>query len=76
MVDYPIGDVTPEGVRAKEGTPFYSLFASDGVTGPNVATFCSDQRRLDAAAPLRTWQVQPYGSHPRHPTTSWDMLSG
>ena len=42
MVDYPIGDLIAEGVRAKGVTPFYKLFAHDGVTGPNMATVYSD----------------------------------
>ena len=42
MVDYPIGDLIAEGVRAKGVTPFYKLFAHDGVRGPNMATVYSD----------------------------------
>jgi 2-dehydro-3-deoxygluconokinase len=43
MVDYPIGDLIAEGVRAKGVTPFYKRFAHDGVTGPNMATVYSDR---------------------------------
>ncbi len=43
MVDYPIGDLVAEGVRAKGVTPFYKRFAHDGVTGPNMATVYSDR---------------------------------
>jgi 2-dehydro-3-deoxygluconokinase len=42
MVDYPIGDLIAEGVRAKGVTPFYKLFSNNGVTGPNMATVYSD----------------------------------
>ena len=42
MVDYPIGDLIAEGVRSKGVTPFYRLFAHDGVRGPNMATIYSD----------------------------------
>jgi 2-dehydro-3-deoxygluconokinase len=42
MVDYPIGDLIAEGVRAKGVTPFYKLFSHNGVTGPNMATVYSD----------------------------------
>ena len=42
MVEYPIGDLIAEGVRAKGVTPFYKLFAHDGVRGPNMATVYSD----------------------------------
>ena len=43
MVDYPIGDLIAEGVRAKGVTPFYKRFAHDGVQGPNMATVYSDR---------------------------------
>lgn len=42
MVGYPIGDLIAEGVRARGVTPFYKLFAHDGVSGPNMATIYSD----------------------------------
>src|SRR4051812_8718556 len=43
MVDYPIGDLINERVRAMGVRPFYKLFKHDGVTGPNMATVYSDQ---------------------------------
>jgi 2-dehydro-3-deoxygluconokinase len=43
MVDYPIGDLVAERVRAMGVKPFYKRFAHDGVTGPNLATVYSDQ---------------------------------
>src|SRR5580704_6900983 len=43
MVDYPIGDLIAERVRAIGVTPFYKTFAHDGVTGPNMATVYSDR---------------------------------
>src|SRR5215831_12826585 len=43
MVDYPIGDVIAERVRAMGVKPFYKLFKHDGVTGPNMATVYSDR---------------------------------
>ncbi|HEY5435004.1 MAG TPA: sugar kinase [Candidatus Limnocylindrales bacterium] len=45
MVDYPIGDMVAERVRAMGVTPFYRRFAHDGVTGPNIATVYSDRGR-------------------------------
>lgn len=42
MVDYPIGDLIAEGVRAKGVKPIYKRFAHNGVTGPNMATIYSD----------------------------------
>src|SRR5262245_49456733 len=43
MVDYPIGDLIAERVRAMGVRPFYKQFKHDGVTGPNMATVYSDQ---------------------------------
>jgi 2-dehydro-3-deoxygluconokinase len=43
MVDYPIGDLIAERVRAMGVTPFYKRFAHDGVRGPNMATVYSDR---------------------------------
>jgi 2-dehydro-3-deoxygluconokinase len=43
MVDYPIGDLVHERVRAMGVRPFYKQFQHDGVTGPNMATVYSDQ---------------------------------
>ena len=43
MVDYPIGDLVAERVRAMGVRPFYKHFAHDGVTGPNIATVYSDR---------------------------------
>src|SRR5579859_6792465 len=43
MVDYPIGDLIAERVRAMGVRPFYKRFAHDGVYGPNMATVYSDR---------------------------------
>ncbi len=43
MVDYPIGDLIHERVRAMGVRPFYKRFVHDGVRGPNMATVYSDQ---------------------------------
>ena len=43
MVDYPIGDLVNERVRAMGVRPFYKRFAHDGVRGPNIATVYSDR---------------------------------
>src|SRR5438477_9684549 len=43
MVDYPLGDLIAERVRAMRVHPFYKHFQHDGVTGPNMATVYSDQ---------------------------------
>ncbi|HEX4167893.1 MAG TPA: sugar kinase [Bryobacteraceae bacterium] len=43
MVDYPIGDLIAERVRAMGVTPYYKHFKHDGVAGPNMATVYSDR---------------------------------
>ena len=43
MVDYPIGDLISERVRAMGVQPFYKRFAHNGATGPNMATVYSDR---------------------------------
>ena len=43
MVDYPIGDLIAERVRAMGVRPFYRHFKHDGVNGPNMATVYSDR---------------------------------
>src|SRR5579875_1005301 len=43
MVDYPIGDLVVERVRAMGVTPFYKHFKHDGVAGPNMAAVYSDR---------------------------------
>ena len=43
MVDYPIGDLIHERVRAMGVKPFYKRFKHNGVNGPNMATVYSDR---------------------------------
>lgn len=43
MVDYPVGDLVAERVKAMGVRPFYKRFAHNGVTGPNMATVYSDR---------------------------------
>jgi Sugar kinases, ribokinase family len=43
MVDYPVGDLIDERVRAMGVKPIYKHFKHNGVTGPNMATVYSDQ---------------------------------
>jgi 2-dehydro-3-deoxygluconokinase len=43
MVNYPIGDLVAERVKAMGVQPFYKRFEHDGVTGPNIATVYSDR---------------------------------
>ena len=43
MVEYPIGDLIAERVRAMGVRPFYKYFKHNGVNGPNMATVYSDR---------------------------------
>src|ERR1700734_439702 len=43
MVNYPVGDLIHERVRAMGVKPIYKYFEHNGATGPNMATDYSDQ---------------------------------
>lgn len=43
MVNYPVGDLIAERVRAMGVTPFYKYFEHDGARGPNMAAVYSDR---------------------------------
>ncbi|MHB8135597.1 MAG: PfkB family carbohydrate kinase [Anaerolineaceae bacterium] len=43
MVDYPIGELIAERVRAMSVQPIYKHFSHNGVNGPNMATVYSDR---------------------------------
>src|SRR5271169_394805 len=43
MVDYPVGHLIAERVKAMGVKPFYKHFKHDGVRGPNMATVYSDR---------------------------------
>lgn len=43
MVDYPIGELVAERVRAMGVKGFYKRFAHNGVNGPNIAAVYSDR---------------------------------
>jgi 2-dehydro-3-deoxygluconokinase len=51
MVDYPVGDLIAERVRAMGVRPFYKHFEHNGVSGPNMATVYSD-RGFGVRAPV------------------------
>jgi 2-dehydro-3-deoxygluconokinase len=51
MVDYPVGDLIAERVKAMGVKPFYKRFKHNGVNGPNMAAVYSD-RGLGVRAPV------------------------
>jgi len=46
MVEYPIGDLAAERVKAMGVKPFYRFFKHNGVNGPNIAAVYSDRGRV------------------------------
>jgi 2-dehydro-3-deoxygluconokinase len=51
MVDYPVGDLIAERVKAMGVKPFFKHFKHNGVNGPNMAAVYSD-RGLGVRAPV------------------------
>lgn len=51
MVEYPIGDLIAERVKAMGVKPIYKYFKHNGVNGPNMATVYSD-RGFGSRAPV------------------------
>jgi 2-dehydro-3-deoxygluconokinase len=51
MVDYPLGELVAERVKAMGVKPFYKRFEHNGVSGPNIAAVYSD-RGHGARAPV------------------------
>ena len=51
MVDYPLGELVDERIRAMGVRPIYRRFAHDGVRGPNIATVYGD-RGFGVRAPV------------------------
>jgi 2-dehydro-3-deoxygluconokinase len=43
MVNYPIGELVAERVKAMGVKPFYKIFEHNGVNGPNIAAVYSDR---------------------------------
>src|SRR5438045_7355336 len=43
MVNYPIGELVAERVKAMGVKPFYKMSEHNGVNGPNIATVYSDK---------------------------------
>jgi 2-dehydro-3-deoxygluconokinase len=76
MVDYPVGDLVAERVRASGVTPFYRRFAHDGVTGPNIATVYSD-RGVGVRAPVVFYnRANEAAAQLRPGDFDWDAIFG
>lgn len=74
MVNYPIGDLIAERVRAMGVRPFYKRFEHNGVNGPNMATVYSD-RGHGVRAPMVFYnRANEAGSQLKPGDVDWDAL--
>jgi len=76
MVEYPLGELIQARVREMGVTPFYKMFAHDGVHGPNMATVYSD-RGAGVRAPVVFYnRANEAGAHLKPGDFDWDNLFG
>src|SRR5690606_2404665 len=76
MVDYPIGDMIHERVRAMGVRPFYKRFEHNGVNGPNMATVYSD-KGLGVRAPVVFYnRCNEAGAQLKSGDFNWDEIFG
>ena len=76
MVDYPIGDLVDERIRAMGVRPIYRRFAHDGVRGPNIATVYSD-RPLGVRAPVVFYnRADEAAARLTHGDFDWPLIFG
>jgi 2-dehydro-3-deoxygluconokinase len=76
MVDYPIGDLIAERVRAMGVKPFYKQFKHNGVNGPNMATVYSD-RGFGVRAPVVFYNRSNEAAAQLQPGDfDWDAIFG
>jgi len=76
MVDYPVGDLIHERVRAMGVQPFYKRFKHNGVNGPNMATVYSD-RGLGVRPPVVFYnRCNEAGAQLKPGDFDWNALFG
>ena len=76
MVDYPIGDLIAERVKAMGVKPFYKRFHHNGVNGPNMATVYSD-RGLGVRGPVVFYnRSNEAGAMLKPGDFNWDEIFG
>ncbi|HSJ56649.1 MAG TPA: hypothetical protein VLC95_05690, partial [Anaerolineae bacterium] len=76
MVDYPIGALIAERVRAMGVTPFYKHFEHNGVTGPNMATVYSDRGQGVRAPVVFYNRCNEAGAMLKPGDFDWDKIFG
>jgi 2-dehydro-3-deoxygluconokinase len=76
IVDYPIGDLIAERVKAMGVKPFYKHFKHNGVNGPNMATVYSD-RGLGVRGPVVFYnRANEAGAMLKPGDFDWDAIFG
>jgi 2-dehydro-3-deoxygluconokinase len=76
MVDYPIGELIAERVKAMGVRPFYKHFKHNGVNGPNMAAVYSD-RGFGARAPVVFYnRSNEAGAQLKPGDFDWDAVFG
>ena len=76
MVDYPIGDLIAERVKAMGVKAFYKRFKHNGVNGPNMATVYSD-RGLGVRPPVVFYnRANEAGAMLKPGDFNWDEIFG
>lgn len=74
MVDYPIGDLIAERVRAMGVRPFYRHFEHNGVNGPNMATVYSDRGQGVRAPVVFYNRCNEAGAQLKPGDFDWDQI--
>jgi len=76
MVNYPIGSLIAERVRAMGVQPFYKHFEHNGVNGPNMATVYSD-RGFGVRAPIVFYnRSNEAAAHLKPSDFNWTQIFG
>jgi 2-dehydro-3-deoxygluconokinase len=76
MVDYPIGELISERVKAMGVRPFYKQFKHNGVNGPNMATVYSD-RGMGVRGPVVFYnRANEAGAMLKPGDFDWDAIFG
>ncbi|HEY3439947.1 MAG TPA: sugar kinase [Paludibaculum sp.] len=76
MVDYPIGDLIKERVKAMGVKPFYKNFKHNGVNGPNMAAVYSDRGQGVRAPVVFYNRCNEAGAQLKPGDFNWDEIFG
>ena len=76
MVDYPIGDLIAERVKAMGVRPFYKRFEHNGVNGPNMAAVYSDRGQGERAPVVFYNRSNEAAARLKPGDFDWDAIFG